>query len=112
VAWGALQRAHRPLALRLSGKPCIANFTWQPGCGTRFRGIRKGDGQIVTTCESPGCYPGEPVFVAAPEARGEDEGIILSVVLEAHMCTGMPRAATDRRDKLSLGFADAQCELR
>lgn len=28
-----------------------------------------------------GCYPGEPVFVAAPDATGEDEGIVLSVVL-------------------------------
>ncbi len=29
-----------------------------------------------------GCYPGEPVFVAAPGATGEDEGVILSVVLD------------------------------
>src|SRR5713101_7033333 len=27
-------------------------------------------------------YPGEPVFVAAPDATGEDEGVILSVVLD------------------------------
>lgn len=27
------------------------------------------------------CYPGEPVFVAAPGATAEDEGVILSVVL-------------------------------
>jgi carotenoid cleavage dioxygenase-like enzyme len=30
---------------------------------------------------SPDCYPGEPVFVAAPDAMSEDEGVILSVVL-------------------------------
>lgn len=30
---------------------------------------------------SPNCYPGEPVFVAAPDASSEDEGVILSVVL-------------------------------
>ncbi len=29
-----------------------------------------------------GCYPGEPVFVSAPGATGEDEGVILSVVLD------------------------------
>ena len=29
-----------------------------------------------------GCYPGEPVFVAAPEAANEDDGVILSVVLD------------------------------
>ena len=30
---------------------------------------------------SPDCYPGEPVFVAAPNALLEDEGVVLSVVL-------------------------------
>ncbi|MBF6650311.1 carotenoid oxygenase family protein [Methylobacter sp. BlB1] len=30
-----------------------------------------------------GCYPGEPVFVSAPDALKEDDGIILSVVLDA-----------------------------
>jgi beta,beta-carotene 9',10'-dioxygenase len=30
-----------------------------------------------------GCYPGEPVFVATPEAADEDAGGILSVVLDA-----------------------------
>jgi beta,beta-carotene 9',10'-dioxygenase len=30
-----------------------------------------------------GCYPGEPVFVARPEAAEEDDGVILSVVLDA-----------------------------
>jgi carotenoid cleavage dioxygenase-like enzyme len=29
-----------------------------------------------------GCYPGEPVFVAAPGRNGEDEGVVLSVVLD------------------------------
>jgi carotenoid cleavage dioxygenase-like enzyme len=31
-----------------------------------------------------GCYPGEPVFVAAPRATEEDDGVILSVVLDAN----------------------------
>jgi beta,beta-carotene 9',10'-dioxygenase len=31
----------------------------------------------------PGAYVGEPIFVAGPEARGEDDGVILSVVLDA-----------------------------
>jgi len=31
---------------------------------------------------SPGCYPGEPVFVARPDAVGEDDGVILSIVLD------------------------------
>jgi carotenoid cleavage dioxygenase-like enzyme len=29
------------------------------------------------------CYPGEPVFVGAPDRTAEDEGVILSVVLDA-----------------------------
>ena len=33
---------------------------------------------------SEGCYPGEPVFVAPPQAKAEDEGVVLSVVLEAN----------------------------
>jgi carotenoid cleavage dioxygenase-like enzyme len=31
----------------------------------------------------PHCYAGEPVFVARPDAGGEDEGVLLSVVLDA-----------------------------
>jgi beta,beta-carotene 9',10'-dioxygenase len=29
------------------------------------------------------CYPGEPIFVAAPNAKTEDDGVILSVILDA-----------------------------
>jgi beta,beta-carotene 9',10'-dioxygenase len=39
-------------------------------------------GSTVTWSE-PDCYPGEPVFVAAPEAQRENEGVILSVVLDS-----------------------------
>jgi len=35
----------------------------------------------------PGCFPGEPVFVAAPDAVGENEGVLLSVVLDANAGT-------------------------
>ena len=37
--------------------------------------------------EAPGCFPGEPVFVAAPDAEEEDAGVLLSVVLDAHTNT-------------------------
>lgn len=30
-----------------------------------------------------GCYPGEPVFVPSPHSRAEDDGVILSVVIDA-----------------------------
>ena len=35
-----------------------------------------------TTWSEEGCFPGEPVFVAAPDADQEDEGVLLSVVLD------------------------------
>jgi beta,beta-carotene 9',10'-dioxygenase len=41
-----------------------------------------GTGQSWTWFE-PDCYPGEPVFVGAPHRRAEDEGVILSVALDA-----------------------------
>ncbi|GCE22868.1 carotenoid oxygenase family protein [Dictyobacter kobayashii] len=31
------------------------------------------------------CYPGEPIFAEAPDARFEDDGVILSVVLDARV---------------------------
>lgn len=31
----------------------------------------------------PGCYPGEPVFVPAPNGTREDDGVVLSVVLDS-----------------------------
>jgi beta,beta-carotene 9',10'-dioxygenase len=34
----------------------------------------------------PDCYPGEPVFVARPDAEREDDGVLLSVVLD--VCAG------------------------
>ena len=35
-----------------------------------------------TTWSEEGCFPGEPVFVAAPDAEAEDEGVLLSIVLD------------------------------
>lgn len=37
----------------------------------------------VKTWSQDGCFPGEPVFVPAPGDSAEDEGVLLSVVLEA-----------------------------
>jgi carotenoid cleavage dioxygenase-like enzyme len=36
----------------------------------------------TTAWHTSGCYPGEPVFVPAPHARAEDDGVLLSVVLD------------------------------
>lgn len=37
----------------------------------------------ASTWREDGCHPGEVVFVAAPGARAEDDGVLLSVVLDA-----------------------------
>jgi beta,beta-carotene 9',10'-dioxygenase len=39
--------------------------------------------QTAQTWYEDGCYPGEPVFVGAPTRTNEDEGVLLSVVLDA-----------------------------
>lgn len=36
----------------------------------------------AATWDEPGTFPGEPVFVARPEAEAEDDGVLLSVLLE------------------------------
>jgi beta,beta-carotene 9',10'-dioxygenase len=41
----------------------------------------------VTQWAEAGCYPGEPVFVPSPGAMVEDEGLVLSVVLDSRMGT-------------------------
>lgn len=41
------------------------------------------EGQLAASWHRSGCYPGEPVFVASPDASEEDDGVILSLVLDA-----------------------------
>ncbi len=36
----------------------------------------------ATSWHSPGLYPGEPVFVPHPSANSEDDGVLLSIVLD------------------------------
>ena len=43
--------------------------------------IRSGNFQIW---EEPNTYPGEPVFIQSPNSAGEDQGILLSVVLDSN----------------------------
>jgi carotenoid cleavage dioxygenase-like enzyme len=43
--------------------------------------IDVGSGESTVWAEE-GCYPGEPVFVAEPGAEKEDEGVLLSIVLD------------------------------
>jgi beta,beta-carotene 9',10'-dioxygenase len=41
----------------------------------------------TSTWYEENCYPGEPVFVAKPQAADEDHGVIISVVLDANKAT-------------------------
>lgn len=41
------------------------------------------ESRTTLTWSEPGCYPGEGVFVGRPERIAEDDGVILSVVLDA-----------------------------
>jgi carotenoid cleavage dioxygenase-like enzyme len=54
----------------------------------------------------PDCYPGEPVFVARPEAEDEDDGVLLSVVLDAPAGTSFLQVL-DARDLRELARAQA-----
>ncbi|KAI9095566.1 retinal pigment epithelial membrane protein-domain-containing protein [Phlyctochytrium arcticum] len=42
------------------------------------------DGTILKEWRCDGCYPGEPVMVPKPNGSHEDDGVILSVVLDTH----------------------------
>jgi beta,beta-carotene 9',10'-dioxygenase len=41
----------------------------------------------VKKWQEANCYPGEPVFVAAPETSTEDTGVVLSVVFDSQIGT-------------------------
>jgi carotenoid cleavage dioxygenase-like enzyme len=72
---------------RVNGKPyrfAYGNSHRYPGTPGFVDQIAKLDveSSAVSTWHEDGCYPGEPVFVASPGAEGEDEGVLLSVVLD------------------------------
>jgi len=58
----------------------------------------------------PDCYPGEPVFVRRPDGTGEDDGVLLSVVLDG----GSERSfllVLDARDLQELARAEAPHQI-
>src|SRR4051794_1885906 len=73
-----------------------------------FTQIQKGDVVEggVTEWSEPDCYPGEPVFVPAPEERAEDDGVLLSVVLDAKAERSF-LLVLDARDLSEMGRAQA-----
>ncbi len=61
-------------------------YVWGVGDGPsgwleRVLKVDVSDGSTLSWSE-PGCYPGEPVFVAEPQGVDEDQGVLLSVVLD------------------------------
>jgi carotenoid cleavage dioxygenase-like enzyme len=49
--------------------------------------LKKGESRVWREW---GVYPGEPVFVPRPGAKGEDDGVLLSVVLDGrHRRSGL-----------------------
>ena len=63
-------------------------YAWGVGVGDSgwFDGIVKADvvERTTTSWAEDGCFPGEPVFVAAPnDPAAEDDGVLLSVVLDS-----------------------------
>jgi carotenoid cleavage dioxygenase-like enzyme len=105
TAKGALTRFRIPLGpqpvtrVKLSDAPVeMPRFDDRRRAGLAHRYVyavgqaRHGFMDRITKCDvatraaahwsEEGCYPGEPIFVAAPDGRGEDEGAILSVVLD------------------------------
>jgi beta,beta-carotene 9',10'-dioxygenase len=78
---------------RINYPRCIGRpyrFVWGAGQtvpGNFIDNITKIDlgadgGAGTKTWHQDGCYPGEPVFVARPGSSAEDDGVLLSVVLD------------------------------
>ncbi|MFI9007808.1 carotenoid oxygenase family protein [Actinosynnema sp. NPDC053489] len=68
------------------------DYRYAYGVGARDNGTRDFVNQLVKVdvrngrtwrWHEAGGYPGEPVFVPAPDARAEDDGVLLSVVLDS-----------------------------
>jgi beta,beta-carotene 9',10'-dioxygenase len=105
VRWGSLTRFRLDLAGRSMSSETIAEdfelprinygrcnerpyrYTWGNGTGPSgwVERIVKVDVSNRTTqsWSAPGCFPSEPIFVARPQAADEDDGVLLSVVLDA-----------------------------
>jgi beta,beta-carotene 9',10'-dioxygenase len=74
-----------------------------PGFLDQLAKLDVAEGSLGTWHEE-GCFPGEPVFVAAPDGDGEDEGVLLSVVLDARRGTSF-LLALDAADLHEVGRA-------
>jgi carotenoid cleavage dioxygenase-like enzyme len=83
--------ADMPLELpRINYESCAGKpyrYVWGTGVQTKgdfLDSIVKIDTETgtVATWHAAGLYPGEPVFVPSPSAKTEDDGVLLSIVLD------------------------------
>ncbi len=85
-------------------------YVWGVGVGATgwIERIVRVDVEQRSTSEwsEPGCWPGEPVFVARPGASDEDDGVVLSVVLDSRSERSF-LLALDARDLSELARAEA-----
>lgn len=86
-------------------------YAWGVGFGDTgwLDSIVRADLEQRTTTKwaEPGCYPGEPVFVARPGNEGaEDEGVLLSVVFDSES-GGSYMLVLDAQDLTELARAEA-----
>jgi len=67
------------------------DYRYVYGCGIRSENRNEFYNQLVKidiqngthkTWNEPGCYPGEGVFIPSPDRKSEDDGVLLSVVLD------------------------------
>lgn len=85
-------------------------YVWGVGVGDSgwLERIVRGDLEQRSTLDwnQAGCYPGEPVFVARPGAQAEDDGLLLSVVLDSNS-GGSFLVVLDASDLSEIARADA-----
>jgi torulene dioxygenase len=81
------------------------------GLSTFFDGLSKVDmktGEVRYWDNPKGHTPGEAIFVPNPEGEEEDDGVLLSVVLDGFRKTSY-LVCLDARTMAELGRADVQC---
>ncbi len=71
---------------RMNDRYKTQNYQYAYGVGAGFDRILKIDVKTKksTHWSSKNCYPGEPIFVANKNPHTEDDGVLLSTVLDAH----------------------------
>jgi carotenoid cleavage dioxygenase-like enzyme len=106
VSWRALAEGMEAPRIDYQGRNARP-YRFAYGCALGSEGfyarIQKTDVDAASTIEwsEPGVFPGEAVFVAAPGAGREDDGVLLSLVLEPAAATSF-LLVLDARDLTEL----------